>query len=233
MNENNHNGKCCEICNQSFPDKDLYPNSLIRETVFTSTQKRHPHFSKEGFVCFPDLRKISAQHFEDVVREDKGFLSTLEQEVIQSLSDQDIMAENINVEFEQKLTFGERLADRIASFGGSWYFISLFGVLLLGWMSLNTYQFLTKPFDPYPFILLNLILSCLAAIQAPIIMMSQNRQAAKDRLEMENDYQVNLKSELQVRQLNARLDAFLKNQWQHTARVIEHQEAILRHLEKR
>src|SRR5262249_22306426 len=107
-------------------------------------------------------------------------------------------------EFLKELTFGERLADRVAEFGGSWTFLGLFAAFMLGWILLNSAQ--VRTFDPYPFILLNLLLSCLAAVQAPVIMMSQNRQAAKDRMEAQQDYQVNLKAEMEVMALHAKLD---------------------------
>jgi uncharacterized membrane protein len=110
------------------------------------------------------------------------------------------------------LTFGQRIADKVAAFGGSWTFIITFGAFLLVWMSINSMVLLqaarpgSKPFDEYPFILLNLILSTLAALQAPVIMMSQNRQASKDRLQADLDYQVNLKAELEVAQLHGKVD---------------------------
>ncbi len=111
------------------------------------------------------------------------------------------------------MTLGERIADNVAKFGGSWRFIISFGVFLVMWMIINSIVLLRRPFDPYPFILLNLILSCLAAIQAPIIMMSQNRQEAKDRLRSEHDYRVNLKAELEIRHLHAKMDQLLTHQW--------------------
>jgi uncharacterized membrane protein len=113
---------------------------------------------------------------------------------------------NVNEEMEQRYGFGDRLADRMAQFGGSWSFIIAFAIVLAAWMLLNSVEALFRPFDPYPFIFLNLVLSCLAAIQAPIIMMSQNRQSLKDRLHAELDYRVNLKAELQIQGLHAKLD---------------------------
>jgi uncharacterized membrane protein len=106
-------------------------------------------------------------------------------------------------------TFGERLSDNLASFGGSWVFIISFFSILVSWIALNSLLLLTQPFDPFPFILLNLVLSCLAAIQAPIIMMSQNRQEARDRARAEHDYAINLKAEAEVRALHAKVDSLL------------------------
>ena len=116
-----------------------------------------------------------------------------------------------NVVFEERMTFGQRVADKVAQFGGSWTFIGSFLLMMLVWMIINTE--LRKPFDPYPFILLNLCLSCLAALQAPVIMMSQNRQAAKDRLMASSDYEVNLRAEMQIQSLYARFDELRGKEW--------------------
>jgi uncharacterized membrane protein len=113
---------------------------------------------------------------------------------------------NLNQVFEQRLTLGERLADRVASIGGSWTFIAGFGIFLVGWATINGVLLARHALDPYPFIFLNLLLSMLAAVQAPIIMMSQNRQAAKDRLAAALDYEVNLKSEIAIAELNGKVD---------------------------
>ena len=111
-------------------------------------------------------------------------------------------------------TFGQRIADKVASFGGSWTFIIIFVSFLLGWIAINAFVFFNKGFDPYPFILLNLLLSCIAALQAPVIMMSQNRQGEKDREKAKNDYMINLKSELEIRMLHEKLDHLILHQEQ-------------------
>jgi len=156
-----------------------------------------------------------------------------DKEVIESLQEHEILSSDISKQFETRLTFGERLSDRIASFGGSWRFISLFGAVLFGWIILNAIFLLNRAFDPYPFILLNLILSCLAAIQAPIIMMSQNRSEARDRLRAENDYKVNLKAELEIRHLHEKIDHLLRRQYNRLFEIqqiqIELLEEISRH----
>jgi len=132
---------------------------------------------------------------------------------------QDTIAENTEEEFEEHRTLGERLSDGLASFGGSWSFLIAFAAVLLVWMGVNLVQGMERAFDPYPFILLNLVLSCLAAIQAPIIMMSQKRQEAKDRLRSLNDYQVNLKAELEIRHLHEKIDYLISRQWQRLAEI--------------
>jgi len=140
-------------------------------------------------------------------------LSTAEHKIIERLRGRKRVARNINVDYESSLTVGQRVADRVAEFGGSWTFILMFTMILVGWIVLNTAVLVGRPYDPYPFILLNLILSTLAALQAPVIMMSQNRQAAKDRLDAEHDYEVNLKAEMEIEELHAKIDALREAQW--------------------
>ena len=123
------------------------------------------------------------------------------------------IARNVMREFDAQLTFGERLADRVATIGGSWRFIGGFTVFLIIWMIINSFVLAAHAFDPYPFILLNLILSCLAALQAPIIMMSQNRQAEIDRLQAQNDYEVNIKAELEILQLHEKINQLREQDW--------------------
>jgi uncharacterized membrane protein len=138
-----------------------------------------------------------------------------EDRVIERLTKRLHISRNVHQEFEKSLTFGQRLADRIAVFGGSWTFILIFLSLLLVWIGLNTVLLahVGKPFDPYPYIFLNLNLSMLAALQAPVIMMSQNRYAAKDRVAAEHDYEVNLKSELEILGLHRKVDTLREQQW--------------------
>ena len=129
------------------------------------------------------------------------------------------VAKNVNEEEEEKMTFGERIADRVATFGGSWTFIIIFGVILLMWVALNTVALHDKGFDPYPYILLNLFLSMIASLQAPVIMMSQNRQSSKDRLKADLDYEVNLKAELEVAQLHNKVDKIYEEMQSHFDRM--------------
>lgn len=139
-------------------------------------------------------------------------LSKLERDVLKSVNENELLVQNIEPTLDKELSFGDQLADRIAEFGGSWTFIITFFSFIVLWMGINIFILASKPFDPYPFILLNLILSCLAAIQAPIIMMSQNRQEAKDRIRSEHDYKVNLKAELEIRLLHEKIDHLLLQQ---------------------
>lgn len=151
------------------------------------------------------------QYFENIARALLGMkygdLTEEEREVIERIARKEPVAENVNITFNESLTFGQRLADRVAAFGGSWPFILVFLGLMVGWMAVNSWLLTGEEvFDPYPYILLNLTLSTLAALQAPIIMMSQNRQAAKDRLDISADYQVNLKAELEILRLHQKVD---------------------------
>src|SRR5207248_1843518 len=203
----------CQICKKPKSPHSGMIAELIRPSLLEFIQKKLPDLDTKGFICLDDLGEFRKDYIKEVLEDEIGELSALDQEVIESLQQHEILSSDISKQFEKKLTFGERLSDRIASFGGSWRFIILFGAVLFGWIILNAIFLLNRGFDPYPFILLNLILSCLAAIQAPIIMMSQNRAEARDRLRAENDYKVNLKAELEIRHLHEKIDHLLRKQY--------------------
>jgi uncharacterized membrane protein len=186
---------------------------LVRPSLLEFIKKQVPNLDAESFICFEDLGEFRKSYVKEVLEDEIGELSALDQEVIESLQEHEILSADISTQFERKLTFGERLSDRIAEFGGSWRFLISFGAVLFIWICVNGVVLVTHAFDPYPFILLNLILSCLAAVQAPIIMMSQNRAEARDRLRAENDYKVNLKAELEIRHLHEKLDHLLRRQY--------------------
>ena len=141
----------------------------------------------------------------------RGELDRLESQVVQAFRGEDLLGQNLNEDFEQERRPGQRIADSIAAFAGSWAFILGFLAVLAAWIGINAGQLLRHPLDPFPFILLNLVLSCLAAIQAPVILMSQNRQSAKDRLRAEYDSRTNLKAELEVRLLHEKLDHLMRH----------------------
>jgi uncharacterized membrane protein len=206
------------------------PAELVRPGVAATIRKTHPDWSSQGFICLADLNRFRIEHVEDILETEKGELSALEAEVVKGMREQEVIARNVNLEFERKLTLGERVADRVAEFGGSWSFIIFFGVVILIWIAINSYVLLARPFDPYPYIFLNLVLSCIAAFQAPFIMMSQNRQEARDRLRAENDYRVNLQAELEIRQLNAKLDQLLTHQWQRLLEIQQIQAELMQGL---
>src|SRR5216117_1583786 len=203
----------CQICKKPKSPHSGMIAELIRPSLLEFIQKKLPDLDTKGFICLDDLGEFRKDYVKEVLQAEIGALSALDQELIESLQQHEILSSDISKQFEKKLTFGERLSDHIASFGGSWRFIILFGTVLFGWIILNAILLLNRGFDPYPFILLNLILSCLAAIQAPIIMMSQNRSEARDRLRAENDYKVNLKAELEIRHLHKKIDNLLRRQY--------------------
>ena len=220
----------CSICHRDKKLTECRMMDTIRPSVAELVLAEHPKLKALDYICKNDLAKFRQKHIEQVLLSEKGELTKLDHEVIKSLVHHETLTRNINSQFERKLTFGERLADLVASFGGSWKFIILFAIVLALWIGLNTTQLLFRTFDPYPYILLNLCLSCLAAIQAPVIMMSQNRKEAKDRLRAEHDYKVNLKAELQIRQLHEKIDYLAQQQWQ---RLLELQEMEIDLLEDR
>jgi uncharacterized membrane protein len=217
----------CQICGKHKKPSEVIPAELIREPLVAVIRKTHPNWSSSGFICISDLNHFRAKYVEDIIQRDKGEVSELEKQVVTSLEKEALLSENVNVLFDRRLTFGERVADKLADYAGSWHFIGIFFALLISWIIINSVVLLWKPFDPYPFILLNLLLSCLAAIQAPVIIMSQNRQEVKDRLQAENDYRVNLKAEVEIRHLHEKLDHLLINQWQRLLEIQEIQTELM------
>jgi uncharacterized membrane protein len=166
------------------------------------------------------------------LRAEWGKLTERERHVIKRIVERTHISHNTNREFDDERTFGQRLADRIALFGGSWTFIIIFGAVLAFWVLLNSYLLARRgqTFDPYPYILLNLFLSMLAALQAPVIMMSQNRQSAKDRLDAAHDYEVNLKAELEIVSLHEKLDELREGRWGELVQMQQEQIRLLEQL---
>jgi len=217
----------CQICGKQKKMSEAMPAELVREPLVEIIRKTHPDWSSSGFICLADLDQVRADYVKNVLETEKGELSTLEEEVLKSLKEQELLSGNINVEFDQKLTLGQRLSDKLADSAGSWGFIIAFGVVILLWIIINTVLLVFRHFDPYPFILLNLVLSCLAALQAPVILMSQNRQESRDRLRAEYDYRVNLKAELEIRNLHEKVDHLLRHQWQRLLEIQEIQTELM------
>ena len=172
----------------------------------------------------PDAVKLLAKRILEIGYDD---LPPRERHVIERVAQRLAVSRDVSSSFEEGRSFGERLADRIAAFGGSWTFILIFTGAVVLWILVNTVLLLRAggaPFDPYPFILLNLFLSLVAAIQAPIIMMSQNRQAAKDRLQASHDYEVNLKAEIEIMALHEKMDELRQRDLQELIRSIRSRE---------
>ena len=198
--------------------KDAVQVASLRGDLVDRMRVDHPELDPEGVVSWQEVTRYRTQLVEDLLHAEKRDITTLEREVIDSLAHHQTVADNVEQELEVHRSFGERAADHVAEFGGSWHFIILFGVVLVVWMALNV-AMQTRAFDPYPFILLNLVLSCVAAVQAPVIMMSQRRTEAKDRARSLNDYQVNLKAELEIRHLHEKMDHLMTRQWERLAEL--------------
>lgn len=219
----------CEITKQELPLEELTPFFDIRKSIIKLITKDLPSFTEGHYISTQELNKYRHLYLERIIGAEHREISKLEKEVLTAIKNNQLLSENIEPQLDGKLTAGQKVADKIAEFGGSWTFIILFFSFLLIWMGINIWVLATKPFDPYPFILLNLILSCLAAIQAPIIMMSQNRQEQKDRTRNEYDYKINLKAELEIRMMNEKLDHMLIHQ---NRRLVEIQQIQLDYLEE-
>jgi len=217
----------CAVCGARQDARELVPLSALRPSLQKYILGLHPALGGDSRICTAELNEYRDRYLEAMLEEEKGELSRLEQDVLRSFREQELLSANINEEYSESLSLGERLSDRLADFGGSWKFIIIFSGVLAVWICWNAYR-ASQAFDPYPFILLNLVLSCLAAMQAPVIMMSQNRQEAKDRLRAENDYQVNLKAELEIKHLNEKMDHLLTRQWQ---RLLEIQDLQIQLIE--
>lgn len=202
----------CHITNRELPMADAVAGHQIRPAILKIIQSEHHNFTGSSYISLDELMKYRKKFMEHMLRAEGKELSKLERDVLKSVNENELLVQNIEPTLNKDLTVGDRLADRIAEFGGSWTFIITFFSFIILWMAVNLFILATKPFDPYPFILLNLILSCLAAIQAPIIMMSQNRQESKDRIRAEHDYKVNLKAELEIRLLHEKIDHLLLQQ---------------------
>jgi len=199
----------------------------VRPAIAELIASEHPNIGTDDMICSRHIGDYRNRYVADLLDRERGELSELEKEVVESLAREETISRDVETTWEHRRTLGERVADAVADFGGSWTFIGIFFVVLVVWMGFNVWAAARAVFDPYPFILLNLVLSCLAAIQAPIIMMSQNRQEAKDRLRSENDFRVNLKAELEIRHLHEKIDHLLNRQWERLFEIQQIQLEIL------
>ncbi len=204
--------KICAISKKEYPESNLVLGANIMFSIRETIQKEHPEFTTESWIEKSILHEYRRKYLENLVKDELGQIQKMESEVIDAIDSNQLITEKLNLEVDSEFTFGERLSDKIAEFGGSWSFILSFLFFMMLWITANVVLLANKGFDPYPFILLNLILSCLAALQAPIIMMSQNRQEQKDRKRAENDYKTNLKAELEIRQLHDKIDHLIQHQ---------------------
>lgn len=221
----------CAICGNRFTLmeglflRDL--SDLLKEQVL----KTNSYAKESSFICLKDLQKLRLAHMQTIIDQDLEMDQEMSSKLKKEMAKDTYVITNINDTIYGKRTTGQKLADAVAKFGGSWGFIIAFTVILVVWMTINVMHLFGAHFDPYPFILLNLFLSCVAAIQAPIIMMSQNRQAERDRFDSENDYKTNMKSEMEIRLLHEKLDQLNEVQWPHILDIQKMQIEVLSEIE--
>lgn len=197
-----------------FPISDKVSGKAIPKSILIIINRENQDFNEDSALSIIELNFFRQKYISEYILKENKEISELEKSVINAFDTQSLINEKLNDTDSKELTYGQRLADKVATFGGSWTFIISFGVFILIWILINIYWFNNRGYDPYPFILLNLILSCIASIQAPVIMMSQNRQEEKDRDRAKNDYMINLKSELEIRMLHDKLDHLITHQQQ-------------------
>ncbi len=226
-----------DLSKKEFPISERICGKTLRHSIITLIQKDNPLFSADNCLSIDELDFYREKYISDYIGGQIEELTELEKTVMTSLTEKSILSDQIDGNKNQVLTFGQRIADKVATFGGSWTFIISFGVFIFIWISMNVFWLVNKGFDPYPFILLNLILSCLAALQAPVIMMSQNRQEEKDRERSKMDYMINLKSEVEIRTLHEKIDHLMTHQQQELLEIqkvqIEMMSDILKQVDKK
>jgi uncharacterized membrane protein len=226
-----------DISNKEFPTAQRVSGMSIRHSLLNFIQKENPNFTSANYLSLSELTNFRKNYIAHFLTEEIGELNELDKTVLTSLTERTTLTDKVDEDEKQVLTLGQRIADKVATFGGSWTFIISFGIFIVIWISFNIYWLANRGFDPYPFILLNLILSCLAALQAPVIMMSQNRQEEKDRDRSKKDYMINLKSELEIRMLHEKIDHLIMHQQQELLELqkvqIEMMNDILNRVEKK
>lgn len=203
-----------DLSKKIYPISELVNGTNIQEGILQLIQRDYPKFNSESNLALSELNIFRQIYLSDFLKKETGDLTALEQIVLKNEADHRLITQAVDMDDLGELTTGQKIADQVASFGGSWRFIISFFVFLALWILVNVYLFINKGFDPYPFILLNLILSCIASLQAPVIMMSQNRQEERDRERSKKDYLINLKSELEIRLLNEKIDHLMMHQQQ-------------------
>lgn len=198
----------CEICHKKFPSKLVVPIRTVGPSLLPQIKEEAPNYDPQGVVCRTDLKKLRTKQISMLSGEGGRDSENLEHILFQE--DVDLNPYDFNLTFQSSQSLGERISEKVTLFIGSWKFMFLFVLFLIAWMLYNGEGAAKYVFDPFPFILLNLFLSCLAAGQAPIILMSQNRLAKREHLRADEDYYTNLKAELEIRQLHEKIDELTK-----------------------
>jgi uncharacterized membrane protein len=201
-----------DISQRSFPLTQKVEGKVMQKALLKFIQKQYPTFESTSWLSINELNAFREAYIESFLEMEIAELPNLQATVERAVKQEALLTQQLESDTNAERTFGQRVADNVASFGGSWTFILSFGAFLLVWIVVNVVFLSQKAFDPFPFILLNLILSCVAALQAPVIMMSQNRQEEKDRDRARKDYLINLKSELEIRMLHEKIDHMLLHQ---------------------
>jgi uncharacterized membrane protein len=216
----------CPITGEAYSERTSMMLDHLHPSVTDRIRQDHPTLAPDARISRSAANRYRMLYVEELLRQERGELTKLDKEVARSLAEGIMVSANVEESYDENRTLGEHLSDGLATFGGSWPFLICFGLGLAVWILVNAIRGV-QAFDPYPYILLNLILSCIAAVQAPIIMMSQRRQEAKDRLRSLNDYRVNLKAELEIRHLHDKLDHLITRQWERLAEIQELQIELL------
>jgi uncharacterized membrane protein len=222
----------CSLCQSPVEARTLYSAQKLERTLFDLIKKERPEWPGTHGICPSCHEQFHAKKLLSYLEQEYDKISEMEKSLVTKIARKGRVTRLVEKEYEAHMTMGDHVADRMAQFGGSWTFIGIFGAILIGWMAINTWVLFRRPFDPYPFILLNLVLSTLAALQAPVIMMSQNRQAEKDRLQATQDYQINLMAEMEIRDLHDKLDSLRHRQWHELWHIQQRQLELLEHLHR-
>lgn len=231
----NANTFISDLSKKEFPIGEKVSAKIFRGPVLNLIQKEHPDFKDNSLISLSELDLYREKYISNYLQIEENEINALEKNVMGAIKNDKSLVNQVEDE-EETRSFGQRIADKVADFGGSWTFIIIFSGFIMLWIILNVVILVNKGFDPYPFILLNLLLSCVAALQAPVIMMSQNRQEEKDRQRAKKDFMINLKSEVEIRMLHEKLDHLIMHQQQELIEIqkvqIEMMEDILNNIKK-
>jgi uncharacterized membrane protein len=220
----------CSLCAAPVDGRSLRSPQKLENRIIDLIRQDRPEWEANRGICPNCLEQYRAKKFVGYLEAEYRKLSDIEHAVVSKITRRGRVSQAVHQDFHSGMTFGQRVADRVARFGGSWPFIGIFGGVLVVWMLVNAWILAQHPFDPYPFILLNLVLSTLAALQAPVIMMSQNRQAEKDRVHAQQDYEINLMAEIEIRDLHDKMDSLRFKQWHELWHIQKRQIELLEHL---
>lgn len=191
----------------------------LNPTILNRIRRDYPKVKNQDFICYEHLLPYQIEAIQSMMNNDAKQIEKINRKLTRAMEDKDYQVTDVNETLRDTQTFGQKIADQVAEIAGSWGFIIFYIIVLLVWITVNGLHLFGINFDPYPFILLNLFLSCVAALQAPIIMMSQNRAAYRDRMSAENDYHINLKTEEELRILHAKMDHLMKHQFEHNIEI--------------